>query len=154
MSLLLETFLIGTTDLTNYGESITDFSSAFTVAPRRGSNYVVPGADGETYVAKPLAALPVPIGITVVGKDPSTGALAATAQLRAAQMIANWRAIVALTLAETGGTFTLTRKLSTTAGGSTSETCTAECSGIQAVPVTSEVMRLVLNITNLSGKWA
>jgi hypothetical protein len=152
---LLETYLIDGTDLSNYATGITDFDAAFNTSKRRGSNYVLPGADGETYVAKPLEALPVSIGCIVSAKDPTTGALAATSQLRTAQMIANWRSIVALTKAEAGGTVTLTRKLSTTAGSSTSETCTAECSGgIQVHAEWSEVMRIVIGFVNLSGKWA
>lgn len=152
---LVETYLIDGTDLSSFGVGITDFSASFATSPRRGSNYVIPGTNGETYVAKPLATLPISIGLIIMPKDPTTGVLAATPQLRTAQMVANWRTVVSLTKAETGGTVTLTRKLSTLAGSSTTETCTAECTGgIQANTLSSEVLSVVISFTNLSGKWA
>jgi hypothetical protein len=152
---LLETVLVDGTDLSTLAQGITDISGVFDVAPRRGTNYVLPGANGATYVAKPLDALTFSLGIAIMGKDPTTGVLAATDQLRAAQLIANYRTLVSLVKAETGGTVTLTRKLSTLAGSSTTETCTAEViGGIQANPVTNSLMRVVVSFVNLSGKWA
>lgn len=151
---LVETILVDGTDLANYGRLITDWGSVFDAAPRRGSNYVLPGADGATYVAKPLDVLAFPVGVILTGKDPSTGVLAATDQLQAAQVAANWVALKTLTKVETGGTVTLTRKLSTLAGSYTTETCTAECSGgIQASPLSHGVIRVVIGFVNLSGKW-
>lgn len=152
---ILDTIKVDGTDLQTYASIIEDFSGVFTVAARRGANYQVPGKDGAIYVAKPLDVSVVSLGLVLLSRDPSTGAEPSTQQGRVAQMIANYRSLVTLCKAEAGGTVTLTRTLSTTGGSSTSQTCLAECAGgIEPVLVGPETMRVVLDFTNLDGKWS
>lgn len=152
---ILDTIKIDGTDVQSLGRIVEDFSGVFTVATRRGANYQVPGKDGAIYVAKPLDVSVVSLGLVLLSRDPSSGLEPATEQGRVAQMVANYRTLVTLCKAETGGTVTLTRVLSTTGGSSTSQTCLAECAGgIEPVLVGPETMRLVLDFTNLDGVWA
>lgn len=151
---ITQTFLIGATDLSNYGALITDWGPGFDAAPRRGQNYVLPGADGETYVAKPLAAYDMPIGVTLTSADPSTGVVPATDALQAAQVKANYDSLVSLVAAVSGGTFTMTRRTPNLSGTYTDQTCTAEVTGgITASPLSHGVIRVVIHFRNLSGKW-
>lgn len=155
MTTIVDTLFIDSTDVGNLGRGLIDFSGAVTVGARRGSNYSIPGLDGELYVAKPLAAFSMSFGLTITAKHPSTGALAATYQLRLAQMWANFSALVTAAKAESGGTVVLKRRLSTTGGSYTDQTCLAECSGgiTPGIVTTRPEMRVVLEFRNLDGKW-
>jgi hypothetical protein len=153
---IVDTLLVDGTDLRTLARDIADFSGVFSVAPRRGNNYQVPGADGAIYVAKPADVGPVIVGLTIEDVDPATGLPASTRQARLARLWANYFTLVSLCKAETGGTVTLTRRLATTGGSTVDHTCTAELVGgldpvLDGAPT---VIRVVTRFANLDGTWS
>ena len=148
------TLLVDSTDLSNYGVLVADLGGLFNVGERRGDNYTLPGLDGQLYTEKKLAAFPVSIGMLIIGKNPSTGAMESTPANRAARAISNLNALITATKSNTAGTVTLTRRLPTVGGGTSDSTCLAECrGGIQSSFEQSDVIRVAIEFMNLDGKW-
>ncbi|MGE3811529.1 MAG: hypothetical protein AB7I24_08260 [Candidatus Nanopelagicales bacterium] len=151
-----DTVLIDGTDIATLA-TLEDFSGVMAIAARRGSNYQVPGADGEYYTDKPLDSVGVPLPLTISCADPGTGVEPATAAGKVGQMWANYAALVALVKADASAadrTVVLTRRLSDLAGGTYDETCTAECrAGLTPVLTGSTALRVVVELINLDGTW-
>jgi hypothetical protein len=152
-----DTVLIDGTDIATLA-ILEDFSGVMSVAARRGSNYQVPGSDGEYYTDKPLDSVGVPLPLTISCADPDTGIEPATPSARVGQMWANYAALVALVKAEASAadrTVVLTRRLSDPAGTTTyDETCLAECrAGLTPVMTGTTALRVVVELINLDGTW-
>lgn len=132
---------------------IEDPSGLYTSAPLRGSNYVLPGANGEVWTSKPYGAYGFSIGVAVLPVD-SGGDDPATPEGLVAQWTSNWRALLEL-VDSSSAPLTLTRVLSIAEGiGSVTETCSAEVTGsIAPAMLGPYASRAVIDFWNLDGGW-
>lgn len=152
MTAIVEDLLVGATSLASFGV-IEDLGGIYAIGGRRGSNYVVPGLDGEIQVTKPRAAFPVTVGLVLFGTDPTTGAELTTDDARTRAFNQKWLNLVAL-VDTTSGLLTLTRKLSLPGVVTQSKTCNAELvGGMEPGLLGLTDGRCVLNFVNLDGKW-
>ncbi|MGE3795115.1 MAG: hypothetical protein AB7I38_14470 [Dehalococcoidia bacterium] len=153
MTAIIETALVDGTDLADFGV-IEDLGGLYATGGRRGSNYVVPGRDGEIHVPKPRGSYAVSIGLTLYAVDPDTGAELADDDARTRRFNQAWLDLVAL-CDPADGLVVLTRRLSLPGGVTLDQTCSAEITGGMSPSLLNLVAgRVVLPFTNLDGSWS
>lgn len=115
----------------------------------KASNDDKPGADGEWFTDRPLAAWTFPIPLTVL---PTTGT---DAHLQRASVIANFTALIAVCRGSgSDGKITLKRRLSTS-GGHVDHTANGGFEGLNgpAQWLDMTTLSVVLQFRNLDGSW-
>lgn len=149
---LLHDLKVNGTSIQTYAVVVEDLGGLFTRPPLRGSNFTLPGVDGELWVAKPRAAYGFSIGVAVLPLVSTTGADETTLANAVKRWTTNWRALMTV-LGDGSAPLTLTRVLSTVAGTVT-ETCSAEVTGsIAPTMIGPTASRAVIDFWNLSGGW-
>lgn len=153
MTAIIETALVDGTDLADFGV-VEDLGGLYATGSRRGSNYTVPGRDGEIYVPKPRGAYGVGIGLVLYAVDPDTGAELDDDDARTRRFNQAWLDLVDLCDPD-AGPVVLTRRLSLPGGLTIDQSCSAEISGGMSPSLLNLVAgRVVLPFTNLDGTWS
>lgn len=146
MTSIIETALVDGTDLADFGV-VSDLGGLYSVAGRRGSNYVIPGRAGELHVPKPRAAYSVNIGLSLYDND------AADDDARTRAFNQAWLDLVDL-CDPADGLVTLTRRLSLPGSVTLEQSCQAELVGGMGPELLALVAgRVTLNFLNLDGGW-